>query len=107
GPRGVDAVLFESIVEMRSPHVAQALVAMLDVDAVIKWTTDACVAIGWLEENLAEVLRPHVEERRRQALEALPAISRKNFNEDAAAWRDWWDKTKKTLPASQVGPEGW
>jgi serine/threonine-protein kinase len=106
GPIGIDSLVFDSLVEMRSPHVGGALVSMVDAEVLAKQVIEALVARGRVDEDLGTLLRDHLDERRRLALEALPVIAKKNFAEDAAAWREWWAQTKKTLP-SQVMPEGW
>lgn len=103
--RGVDAPVFDALVEMRSPAVAGALVALLDTEAIAK----SVAKPAWYgpgDEEPAKVVRALLEERRRAALEALPAISKKNFGADLAAWSAWWS-AERAQSGPQVMPEGW
>jgi serine/threonine-protein kinase len=104
---GVDAPVFDALVEMRSPVVASALFGFLDTDAIIASVKAAVAkspALGDLD--VPALLGNLLDERRRVAMEALPAITRKNFGSDAKAWRAWWGETRSASRV-QIVPEGW
>ncbi|HZU97103.1 MAG TPA: FHA domain-containing serine/threonine-protein kinase [Planctomycetota bacterium] len=104
-PHGIDAVLFDTLVEMRLRCVIGALVGFTDVDA----RAASVVAAGFVaqgDEDVAKIANGLLQERRRQALEALPPLARKDLGGDAAPWREWW-KGEKASAGPQVHPEGW
>ncbi len=104
--RGVDAQVFDALVEMRSRSVVGALVALLDSDAIAKTVAKVQLGPGPGEDDLAKIVKGILEERRRAALAALAAIARKNFGTDLAAWSGWWAGVRHEH-GPQVVPEGW
>jgi serine/threonine protein kinase len=105
GRVGIDAFVFDALVEMRSPCTSGALVAFLDLSP-LPGGGERERALGLGEEEAGRVVRAVREERRRAALEALPAIAKKNHGSDLAAWKSWWAEAREKAPP-QVAPEGW
>jgi pSer/pThr/pTyr-binding forkhead associated (FHA) protein len=103
--RGIDAFVFDGLVELRSPHVAGALVSFLDIEA----TLAPLAAVKWEGQepgSAVELARGLVEDRRRVALETLPHVAKKNLGKGAAAWKTWWAEARSSS-GTQVFPEGW
>lgn len=93
---GIDRIFFDALVEMRSPFVQGALVALLDVESRLASLGNPLPGAG--EEDVARSLRRYFEDRRRQALEALPAITKVNHGPQAAAWSAYWETARAAAP---------
>jgi len=99
----VDRATFAALVETRSPMTIATLVSLLDGAAVARACLEGAAAAG-IEGSLEPALSAFLGTHRAMALEALPAITRKNLGPEAAAWRQWLGTTH--LPP-QVAPAGW
>jgi hypothetical protein len=82
-----------------------ALVNLIDADGLQRSLAKQPWS-GQTEDDVGKLVRGLLDERRRAALEALPAISRKNFGSDPAGWQRWWSGERHNL-GPQVVPEGW
>ena len=105
GAVGVDLSTFQGLVEVRSLHVVEALVRLLDLARL----ADECAEAAAPYEDpstLAETVAAFLEDQRALALENLPAIVHKNFGDDPAAWGAFLEERRATLPR-QVAPFGW
>jgi hypothetical protein len=90
---------------MRSNAVAGALVAFVDTKAIEAGLAKARFP-GQGDEDPVKIAQALLEDRRSLALEALPAIAKKNFGADAAKWAAWWSEQRAQM-GPQVAPEGW
>jgi pSer/pThr/pTyr-binding forkhead associated (FHA) protein len=104
GPLPIDRATFAALVELRSPLTIAALVSLLDAAALGRACQDGAVAAG-IDSPLEPALSAFLGTHRAMALEALPAITRKNFGPDAAAWRQWLASAGQLPP--QCAPAGW
>ncbi|MGE0712623.1 MAG: protein kinase [Planctomycetota bacterium] len=101
---GVDRLTFTALVELRSPHTAAALVALLDPEGLaVRYRQPLETLVPGASAGL---LANFLGAQRLMALEALPLITGAQLGLDAAAWTAWWREHAELMP-QQVRPWGW
>ncbi len=101
----VDHLVFQALVEQRSPAAVLTLVRLLDTAMLAEFCVQAAAPHETFMTVGAHVMT-FLDEQRLLALEALPGITGVNHGDDAAAWQQWWAQSGAAY-GKQVQPAGW